>query len=152
MGIGQRSSVDPPGTSDPIPPAVNTDSDVEQLRQQLEDRQAELDERQQILDDREDQLDQRASATPSPTPSPTATATETEIDGNDRVLVGTDVREGTYRTEGPTDPLYECEFTISEDEFGDDPITDESTKTAVSVRLRDGDWFESDDCQDWERE
>lgn len=152
MGIGGRTSVDPPGTSDPIPPAVNTDSDVEQLRQQLEDRQAELDERQQILDDREDQLDQRASATPSPTPSPTATATETEIDGNDRVLVGTDVREGTYRTEGPTDPLYECEFTISEDEFGDDPITDESTKTAVSVRLRDGDWFESDDCQDWERE
>jgi hypothetical protein len=153
MGIGGRTSVDPPGTSDPIPPAVNGDSsDVEQLRQQLEDRQAELDERQQILDDREDQLDQRASATPSPTPSPTATATETEIDGNDRVLVGTDVREGTYRTEGPTDPLYECEFTISEDEFGDDPITDESTKTAVSVRLRDGDWFESDDCQDWERE
>ena len=153
MGIGGRTSVDPPGTSDPIPPAVNTDnSDIEQLRQQLEDRQAELDERQQILDDREDDLDQRASATPSPTPSPTATATETEIDGNDRVLVGTDVREGTYRTSGPTDPLYECEFTISEDEFGDDPITDESTKTAVSVRLRDGDWFESDDCQDWERE
>lgn len=155
MGIGGRTSVDPPGTSDPIPPAVNTDnSDIEQLRQQLEDRQAELDERQQVLDDREDDLDQRASATPTPTPSSTATATatETEIDGNDRVLVGTDVREGTYRTSGPSDPLYECEFTISEDEFGDDPITDESTKTAVSVRLRDGDWFESDDCQDWERE
>ncbi|HJR89414.1 MAG TPA: DUF2510 domain-containing protein [Aeromicrobium sp.] len=153
MGIGGRQNIDPPGTSDPIPPAVNTNtSDIDDLRQQLEDRQAELDERQQVLDDREDELDRRASATPSPTPTATATATETEIDGNDRVLVGTDVREGTYRTSGPTDPLYECEFTISEDEFGDDPITDESTKTAVSVRLRDGDWFESDDCQDWERE
>lgn len=155
MGIGGRTSIDPPGTSDPIPPAVNADnSDIDQLRQQLEDRQAELDERQQVLDDREDELDRRASATPSPTPSPTSTgnATETEIDGNDRVLVGTDVREGTYRTTGPTDPLYECEYTVSEDEYGDDPITEESTKSAASVTLRDGDWFETDDCQDWERE
>jgi len=155
IGIGGRTQIDPPGTTEPIPPAVNTDtSDVDELRQRLEERQAELDERQQVLDDREDELDRRASATPSPTPTPTATATatETEIDGNDRVLVGTDVREGTYRTAGPTDPLYECEYSISEDEFGDDPITEESTKTAASVRLRDGDWFETDDCQDWERE
>lgn len=150
MGIGGRSSVDPPETSDPIPPAVNADStDIDELRQKLEDRQAELDERQQVLDDREADLDRRASATPSPSPTPTPT--ETEIDGNDRVLVGTDVREGTYRTDGPSNPLYECEYTISEDEFGDDPITEESTDTSASVRLRDGDWFESDDCQDWER-
>ncbi len=155
MGIGGRTSVDPPDTSNPIPPAVNADStDIDRIRQQLEERQAELDERQQVLDDREDELDRRASATPSPTPTSTstATATETEIDGNDRVLVGTDVREGTYRTSGPTDPLYECEYSVSEDEFGDDPITDESTKSAASVTLRDGDWFETDDCQDWERE
>jgi hypothetical protein len=157
MGIGQRSHIDPPGSSDPIPPAVNTDSsDIDDLRQRLEDRQAELDERQQVLDQREDELDRRASATPTPTPTPTptatATATETEIDGNDRVQVGTDVREGTYRTDGPTDPLYECEYTVSEDEFGDDKIADESTKTSASVRLRDGDWFETDSCQDWERE
>ncbi len=150
MGIGGRTQVDPPETSDPIPPAVSTD--IEQLRQQLEDRQAELDERQQILDDREDDLEERASATPTPSPSPTAVATETEIDGNGRVLVGTDVREGTYATSGPTDPLFDCEYTISEDEFGDDTISEDSTKTAASVRLRDGDWFESDDCQDWERE
>jgi len=153
MGIGGRSQVDPPETSEPIPPAATADSsDLDSLRQQLEDRQAELDERQQVLDDREDELNRRASATPSPTPTPTATATETEIDGNDRVLVGTDVREGTYRTTGPTDPLYECEYSVSEDEFGDDPITEESTKNAASVRLRDGDWFETDDCEDWERE
>jgi len=155
MGIGGRSQVDPPESSNPIPPAVNADSsDIDNTRQQLEERQAELDERQQVLDDREAELDRRASATPSPTPTPTstATATESEIDGNDRVLVGTDVREGTYRTSGPTDPLYECEYTVSEDEFGDDPITDESTKSAASVTLRDGDWFETDDCQDWERE
>jgi hypothetical protein len=155
MGIGGRSQIDPPENSDPIPPAVNADSsDLDELRQRLEERQAELDERQQVLDDREDELERKASATPTPTPTPTATATatETEIDGNDRVLVGTDVREGTYRTEGPTDPLYECEYSISEDEFGDDPISEESTKTAASVRLRDGDWFETDDCQDWERE
>ena len=153
MGIGGRAQVDPPENTDPIPPAVNAESaDLDELRQQLEDRQAELDERQQVLDDREDELDRRASATPSPTPTPTPGARATEIDGNDRVLVGTDVREGTYRTEGPTDPLYECEFTIAEDEFGDDIISEESTKSAVSVRLRDGDWFESDDCQDWERE
>jgi len=157
MGIGGRTHIDPPGSSDPIPPAVNTDSsDIDDLRQRLEDRQAELDERQQVLDQREDELDRRASATPTPTPTPTptatATATETEIDGNDRVQVGTDVREGTYRTDGPTDPLYECDYTVSEDEFGDDKITDESTKTSASVRLRDGDWFETDDCQDWERE
>jgi hypothetical protein len=153
MGIGGRSHVDPPGTSDPIPPAVNADSsDIDDLRQRLEDRQAELDERQQVLDQREDELDRRASATPTPTPTPTDTATETEIDGNDRVLVGTDVREGTYRTDGPTDPLYECEYTISEDEFGDNKISDESTKTAAKVTLRDGDWFETDDCEDWERE
>lgn len=155
MGIGGRSSVDPPGTSDPIPPAVNADSsDIDQLRAQLEERQAELDERQQVLDDREDELDRRASTTPTPTPSPTQTAaaTETEIDGNDRVLVGTDVREGNYRTAGPSDPLYECEYTVSEDEFGDDKISEDSTKSAAEVRLRDGDWFESDDCQDWERE
>ena len=154
MGIGGRS-VDPPANSDPIPPAVNADSsDIDTIRQQLEERQAELDERQQVLDDREDELDRRASAPPSPSPSPTATATatETEIDGNDRVLVGTDVREGTYRTSGPTDPLYECEYSISEDEFGDDPTSEESTKTSASVTLRDGDWFETDDCQDWERE
>lgn len=152
MGIGGRTQIDPPETSDPIPPAVNTD--IDQLRQQLEDRQAELDERQQVLDQREDDLDRRASAPPSPSPSPTPTAraTETEIDGNGRVLVGTDVREGTYRTNGPTDPLYECEYTISEDEFGDDTISEDSTKTAVEVTLRDGDWFESDDCQDWDRE
>ena len=67
-------------------------------------------------------------------------------------MVGTDVREGTYRTEGPTDPLYECQYTVSEDEFGDDKISEDSTKTSTSVTLRDGDWFESDDCQDWERE
>ncbi|HUS21914.1 MAG TPA: DUF2510 domain-containing protein [Aeromicrobium sp.] len=153
MGIGGRSHIDPPGTSDPIPPAVNADSsDVDALRQRLEDRQAELDERQQVLDQREDELDRRASATPTPTPTPTDSATETEIDGNDRVLIGTDVREGTYRTDGPTDPLYECEYTISEDEFGDDKISEDSTKTAASVTLRDGDWFETDDCQDWERE
>jgi hypothetical protein len=151
MGIGGRSQVDPPETSEPIPPAATAGSEeIDQLRQQLEERQAELDERQKVLDDREDDLDRKASATPSPTP--TANATETEIDGNDRVLVGTDVREGTYRTNGPTDPLYECEYTVSEDQFGDDPITDESTKTAASVTLRDGDWFETDDCQDWERE
>jgi hypothetical protein len=155
LGIGSRSQIEPPENSDPIPPAVNADSsDLDELRQQLEERQAELDERQQVLDDREAELERKASATPTPTPTPTATATatETEIDGNDRVLVGTDVREGTYRTEGPTDPLYECEYSISEDEFGDDPISEESTKTAASVRLRDGDWFETDDCQDWERE
>jgi len=155
MGIGGRQSVDPPANSNPIPPAVNADSsDIDTIRQQLEERQAELDERQQVLDDREDELDRRASATPTPSPSPTATATatETEIDGNDRVLVGTDVREGTYRTSGPTDPLYECEYSISEEEFGDDPISEESTKTSASVTLRDGDWFETDDCQDWERE
>lgn len=152
MGIGGRQ-VDPPENSEPIPPAATADTtDIDTLRQQLEERQAELDERQQVLDDREDDLDRRASATPSPTPTPTSTATETEIDGNDRVLVGTDVRKGTYRTNGPTDPLYECEYTVSEDEFGDDPITDESTKSAASVTLRDGDWFETDDCQDWERE
>jgi hypothetical protein len=153
LGIGGRSDIPPPDSTEPIPPAVNADSsDIDDLRQQLEDRQAELDERQQVLDDREDELDRRASATPTPTPTTTATATETEIDGNDRVLVGTDVREGTYRTDGPTDPLYDCEYTISEDEFGDDPISEESTKSAADVRLRDGDWFESDDCQDWERE
>jgi hypothetical protein len=157
MGVGSRTHVDPPGTSEPIPPVVNSDSsDIDDLRQRLEDRQAELDERQQVLDERESELDRRASATPSPTPTPTptstATATETEIDGNDRVLVGTDVREGTYRTEGPTDPLYECQYTVSEDEFGDDKISEDSTKSATSVTLRDGDWFESDDCQDWERE
>ena len=155
MGIGGRSQVDPPGTSDPIPPAVNAEaSDIDQLRQQLEERQAELDERQQVLDQREDELDRRASAPPSPSPSPTPTtrATETEIDGNDRVLIGTDVREGTYRTNGPSDPLYECEYTVSEDEFGDDTISEDSTKSAASVTLRDGDWFETDDCQDWERE
>lgn len=155
MGIGGRTQIDPPETSDPIPPAVNAEnSDIEQLRQQLEDRQAELDERQQVLDQREDELDRRASAppTPSPSPTPTARATETEIDGNGRVLVGTDVREGSYRTNGPTDPLYECEYTISEDEFGDDTISEDSTKTAAEVTLRDGDWFESDDCQDWDRE
>lgn len=155
MGIGGRSQIDPPENSDPIPPAVNADSsDLDELRQQLEERQAELDERQQVLDDREADLERKASATPTPTPTPTATATATatEIDGNDTVLVGTDVREGTYRTEGPTDPLYECEYTISEDEFGDDPIAEESTKTATSVTLRDGDWFETDDCKDWERE
>lgn len=153
MGIGGRAQVDPPENSDPIPPAVNADSsDLDELRQRLEERQAELDERQQVLDEREDDLDRRASATPTPTPSPTATATETEIDGNDRVLVGTDVREGTYRTSGPTDPLYECEYSISEDEFGDDKISEDSTKSAASVRLRDGDWFETDDCQDWERD
>lgn len=153
MGIGGRSSVDPPGTTEPIPPAVNADSsDIDEIRQQLEERQAELDERQRVLDGREDELDRRASATPTPTPTPTATATETEIDGNDRVLVGTDVREGTYKTNGPSDPLIECEYTVSEDEVGDDPITDESTNTSASVTLRDGDWFETDDCQDWERE
>lgn len=155
MGIGGRAQVDPPEASDPIPPAVNAEAgDIDQLRQQLEDRQAELDERQEVLDDREDELDRRASAppTPSPSPSPTARPTETEIDGNGRVLVGTDVREGTYRTNGPTDQLYECEYTISEDEFGDDTISEDSTKTAAEVRLRDGDWFESDDCQDWDRE
>jgi hypothetical protein len=155
MGIGQRSHVDPPGTSDPIPPAVNADSsDIDALRQRLEDRQAELDERQHVLDQREDELDRRASATPTPTPTPTPTetATKTEIDGNDRVLIGTDVREGVYRTDGPTDPLYECQYTISKDEFGDDKISDDSTKTSTSVTLRDGDWFETDDCQDWERE
>jgi hypothetical protein len=155
MGIDGLGQVDPPETTDPIPPAVNAEnSDIEQLRQQLEDRQAELDERQQVLDQREDDLDRRASAppTPSPSPTPTTRATETEIDGNGRVLVGTDVREGTYRTSGPTDPLYECEYTVSEDEFGDDTISEDSTKTAVDVTLRDGDWFESDDCQDWERE
>lgn len=156
MGVGGRTHIDPPGTSEPIPPAaVNSDStDIDQQRQQLEERQAELDERQQVLDDREAELDRRASATPSPTPtpSPTETATETEIDGNDRVLVGTDVREGTYRTNGPTDAQYECQYTISKDEFGDDKISDDSTKTSTSVTLRDGDWFESEDCQDWERE
>jgi hypothetical protein len=155
MGIGGRAQVDPPENSDPIPPAVNADSsDLDELRQRLEERQAELDERQQVLDEREDDLDRRASATPTPTPTATATATatETEIDGNDRVLVGTDVREGTYRTSGPTDPLYECEYSISEDEFGDDKISEDSTKSAASVRLRDGDWFETDDCQDWERD
>jgi hypothetical protein len=153
MGIGGRSQIDPPETSDPIPPAATADSDeIDRLRQQLEERQAELDERQQVLDDREDDLDRRDSATPTPTPTPTVRATETEIDGNDRVLVGTDVREGTYRTGGPTDPLYECEYVVSEDEFGDDKIEEDSTKTSASVRLRDGDWFETDDCQDWERE
>ena len=85
MGIGGRTSVDPPGTSDPIPPAVNTDnSDIEQLRQQLEDRQAELDERQQVLDDREDELDRRASATPTPTPSPTTTDRDRNRDRRQR--------------------------------------------------------------------
>ncbi len=153
MGIGGRTSVDPPGTTEPIPPAVNADSsDIDTIRQQLEERQAELDERQQVLDDRESELDRRASTTPTPTPTTTSTASETEIDGNDRVLVGTDVREGTYRTSGPSDPLIECEYSVSDDEFADDPTTDESTKTSVSVTLRDGEWFETDDCQDWERE
>jgi hypothetical protein len=114
---------------------VNADSsDIDNLRQSLEDRQAELDQRQQVLDQREADLNRRASATPTPTPTPTetASATETSIDGNDRVLVGTDVREGTYRTDGPTDPSYECQYTISTDEFGDDKISDASTSSAAS--------------------
>jgi hypothetical protein len=158
MGIGGRNQA-PQALPSPEPtPVVVTDSpeldqreaDLDERESQLNDREDELDKRQTELDTRKAELDRRALETPTPTA--TATATATRIGGEETVLVGTDVRSGTYRTSGPQDPDFECEYTISRDSSGSDVIDQGSASGSTTVSLRDGEYFDSDDCQDWNRE
>jgi hypothetical protein len=158
MGMGSRNQP-PQALPSPEPtPVVVTDSpeldqreaDLDERESQLDDREAELNKRQSDLDNRKAELDRRALETPTPTA--TATATATRIGGEETVLVGTDVRSGTYRTSGPSDPDFECRYTISRDSAGSDVIDDGRTSSSATVSLRDGEYFDSDDCQDWTRE
>ncbi|HUS23235.1 MAG TPA: hypothetical protein VMZ66_14620, partial [Aeromicrobium sp.] len=139
-------------------PVVVTDSpeldqreaDLDERESQLNDREAELDKRQTDLDNRKAELDRRALETPTPTP--TGSATATRIGGEETVLVGTDVRSGTYRTSGPSDAEIECEYTISRDAGASDVVDEGRTSGSATVTLRDGEYFDSDSCQDWNRE
>lgn len=158
MGIGGRNQA-PQALPSPEPtPVVITDSpeldqreaDLDDREEQLDDREAELNKRQTDLDTRKAELDRRALETPTPTA--TATATATRIDGEATVLVGTDVRSGTYRTSGPSDPEIECEYTISRDSGASDVIDEGQTNGTATVSLRDGEYFDSDDCEEWVRE
>ncbi|MFL6090922.1 MAG: DUF2510 domain-containing protein [Aeromicrobium sp.] len=160
LGIGSRNQT-PQALPTPEPtPVVVTDSpeldqreaDLDDRQAQLDDREKELDKRQTDLDNRKAELDRQAAATPTATPGPTGTATATRIGGEASVLVGTDVRSGTYRTSGPIDSGFDCEYKISRDSSGDDVIDEGSASGSKSVTLNDGQYFESDSCQDWNRE
>jgi len=160
MGVGGRNPTPQPVASPEPTPVVVTDSpeldqraaDLDERESQLKDREDELNKRAADLDNRKAELDRRALETPTPTPTPTETATATSIDGEETVLVGTDVRSGTYRTSGPSDVDSECEYTVSRDSSGTDVIDEGRTSGSATVSLRDGEYFDSDSCQDWERE
>jgi hypothetical protein len=160
MGMGGRNQA-PQALPSPEPtPVVVTDSpeldqraaDLDERESQLKDREDELNKRATDLDNRKAELDRRALETPTPTPTPSDTATATSIDGEETVLVGTDVRSGSYRTNGPSDTELECEYTISRDSSGSDVVDEGSTNGSATVSLRNGEYFDSDNCEDWSRE
>jgi len=148
-GIGSRGEEPQPTAS--VTSAPTSSPELEQLRADLDQRQSELDQREQALDDRESTLE--ASPTPSPTPSPTESPSEFLSDSidNETVRVGTDVESGRYDTDGPEDSSYECDYTVSRDEEGDDVIKEDSTSTSTSVTLNDGQYFTSDNCKVWDK-
>jgi len=148
-GIGSRGEEPEPTAS--VTSAPTSSPELEQLRADLDQRQSELDQREQALDDRESTLE--ASPTPSPTPSPTESPSEFLSDSidNETVRVGTDVESGRYDTDGPEDSSYECDYTVSRDEEGDDVIKEDSTSTSTSVTLNDGQYFTSDNCKVWDK-
>jgi hypothetical protein len=159
MGIGSRNQTPQALSSTEPTPVVVTDSpeldqreaDLDERQSELDDREDDLDKRESDLDARKAELDRRALETPTPTPT-TGTATATTIDGEAQVLVGTDVRSGTYRTNGPEDPDFDCEYTVARDSSGDDIVDEGTASSSTSVTLSDGQYFDSDDCQDWTRE
>lgn len=148
LGIGSRGE-EPEAT--PVTAATSS-PELEQLRADLDQRQSELDQREQALDDRESDLD--ADASPSPSPSPSESESPEFLDDtidNETVRVGTDVESGRYETDGPEDSAFDCEYTVSRDEEGDDVILEDTTSSSTSVTLNDGQYFTSDNCMVWDK-
>ena len=147
-GIGSRG-----GDSEPtaqVTSAPTSSPELEQLRADLDQRQSELDQREQALDDRENGLDDEPSPSPTPTESESPAFLSDSID-NETVRVGTDVESGTYETDGPDDSSFECEYTVSRDEEGDDVIKEDTVSGSTSVTLNDGQYFTSDNCMIWDK-
>jgi hypothetical protein len=149
LGYGIGSRGDSPEPTAAVTSAPTSSPELDQLRSDLDQRQSELDQREQALTDRENALE----ATPTPTPSPTESPSEFLSDSidNETVKVGTDVESGRYRTDGPEDDAFDCKYTVSRDENGDDVIHEDSTSGSTSVSLTDGQYFTSDNCMTWDK-
>lgn len=148
MGIGGRGSPQP--VEDPIPTEATSASGATSA--ELDQRETALDQRESDLTTREDDVDQREQD---------ALRQQTELEnasdgaGADTIdngvyEVGVDVQPGRYKSPGPDDPsLTYCSYRVSNDEAADDIVASENSQGPGVVTLESGQYFSSENCQQW---
>lgn len=91
---------------------------------------------------------------PAANPTTTKKTTVYVVHGNDIVHVGEDIPAGTYRTKDAVDKDAGCYWEKRKTAESDENLYNIISNDNVSggrpeVTLKNGQWFESEDCPDW---
>ena len=143
MGIGGSGNTPDPTVIDEA--TASSGATVEELDR----READLESREGDLRTKEEELNQREQDLDASTGEFDDSSSGAGSIGNGVFQVGTDVRPGTYSTEGPDDPELPCTYRVSTDEEGDDIITSEVSDGPGTVSLESGQYFTSEYCLTW---